>query len=96
TALDAFRQQQGAQLVSEFTQTSPVMGKWSGFGWEWINVGFLFGGLYLLYKRIISWHIPASVLLSLGVLALLFHDGGSSQSQGSPLMHLFAGATMLC
>lgn len=96
TALDAFRQQQGAQLVSEFWRSAPLMGRWSGLGWEWINAGFLFGGLYLLYKRIISWHIPVGVLLSLGVLALLFHDGGSSQSQGSPLMHLFAGATMFC
>lgn len=96
TALDSFRQQQGgAQLVSEFWQSSPVMGQWSGLGWEWINVGFLFGGLYLFYKRVISWHIPASVLLTLGVLALLFHDGGSSASHGSPLMHLFGGATML-
>ena len=95
TALDSFRQQQGAQLVSEFRQSSPVMGQWSGLGWEWINVGFLFGGLYLLYKRIIRWHIPATVLLTLGLLALLFHDGGSSASHGSPLMHLFGGATML-
>mgnify|MGYP003851506775 CR=1 FL=1 len=94
TALDSFRQQQGAQLVSEFRQSSPVMGQWSGLGWEWINVGFLFGGLYLLYKRIIRWHIPATVLLTLGLLALLFHDGGSSASHGSPLMHLFGGATM--
>jgi electron transport complex protein RnfD len=29
------------------------------------------------------------------LLALLFHDGGSSASHGSPLMHLFGGATML-
>lgn len=95
TALDKFRQQQGAQLLSEFWQSSGVMGRWSAFGWEWINAGYLFGGLYLLYKRIISWHIPVSVLLSLSVLALVFNDGGSSQSHGSPLMHLFAGATML-
>lgn len=95
TALDSFRQQQGAQLVSEFWQTSPLMGQWSGLGWEWINGGFLFGGLYLLYKRIISWHIPLALLLTLTVLALLFDDGGSSASHGPPLMHLFGGATML-
>jgi Na+-translocating ferredoxin:NAD+ oxidoreductase subunit D len=95
TALDKFRQHHGAQLVSEFWQSTPVMGQWSGLGWEWVNVGFLFGGLYLLYKKIISWHIPASFLLAITVLAVLFYDSGSSQSHGSPLMHLFAGATML-
>lgn len=95
TALDSFRQQQGAQLVSEFNASSPLMGKWSGLGWEWINIGFLFGGLYLLFKKIISWHIPAGVLGALALCALLFHDGGSSQSTGSPLFHLLGGATML-
>lgn len=95
TALDAFRQQRGAQLVSEFWRQSPVMGSWSGAGWEWINVGFLLGGIFLLYKRIISWHIPVTMLGALALLAALFNDGGSSQSHGPPLMHLFAGATML-
>ena len=95
TALDSFRQQQGAQLVSEFRQNSPVVGEWAGLGWEWINVGFLFGGGYLLFKRIISWHIPLSMLSALALLALLFHDGGSSASHGSPLWHLFSGAAML-
>jgi Na+-translocating ferredoxin:NAD+ oxidoreductase subunit D len=96
TALDVFRQQQGgAQLVSEFWQQTPVMGQWSGAGWEWINVGFLFGGLYLLFKRLINWHIPVAMLSSIALLSLLFYDGGSSVSHGSPLLHLFGGATML-
>jgi len=95
TALDSFRQQQGAQLVSEFWAASPLMGQFSGLGWEWVNVGFLLGGAWLLYKKIIGWHIPAGMLGALIVWAGLFYDGGSSASHGSPLMHLFAGATML-
>lgn len=95
TALDKFRQQHGAQLVSEFWQSTKVMGQWSGAGWEWVNAGFLYGGLYLLYKKIITWHIPVGFLLAIAILAALFYDGGSSQSHGSPLMHLFAGGTML-
>ena len=95
TALDSFRQQQGAQLVSEFWESSTVMGAFSGLGWEWVNVGFLLGGAWLLFKKIISWHIPAGMLGAIVVWAALFYDGGSSQSLGSPVMHLFAGATML-
>jgi len=95
TALDSFRQFHGGQLVSEFFAAYPIMGQWSGVGWEWVNIGFLMGGCYLLFKRVISWHIPVSMLVSLGLLALLFHDGGSSASHGSPLMHLLGGATML-
>lgn len=95
TMLDNFREQQGANLFSEFWNASPLAGQWAAAGWEWVNAGFLMGGVFLLYKRIISWHIPVSLLASLAMLALLFHDGGSSQSHGSPLMHLFAGGTML-
>lgn len=95
TALDRFRRHAGAQLVSEFWRATPVMGQWSGLGWEWINAGFLAGGLYLLYRKIISWHIPLGFLLALAVLAAIFYDSGSSQSHGSPLMHLFAGASMI-
>lgn len=95
TMLDSFRAQQGASLFSEFWNASPLAGDWSAAGWEWVNTGFLMGGLFLLYKRIISWHIPATVLAALALLALVFHDGGSSQSLGSPLLHLFAGGTML-
>jgi Na+-translocating ferredoxin:NAD+ oxidoreductase subunit D len=95
TALDSFRQFHGGQLVSEFFDRYPVMGQLSGRGWEWVNLGFLLGGCYLLYKKIIGWQIPVSMLLALALLSALFYDGGSSASLGSPLMHLFGGATML-
>ncbi len=95
TVLDSFRQERGGQLFTEFMAASPAMGRWSGLGWEWINVGFLMGGAYLVYRRIITWHVPATILAALAVWALLFHDGGSSASHGSPLFHLFSGATML-
>jgi electron transport complex protein RnfD len=35
------------------------------------------------------------MLVSLAFWAAVFYDGGSSSSLGSPLMHLFAGGTML-
>ncbi|MES2624430.1 MAG: RnfABCDGE type electron transport complex subunit D [Pseudomonadota bacterium] len=95
TMLDSFREQHGANLFTEFWNTSPLSGQWSARGWEWVNAGFLMGGIFLLYKRIISWHIPVSLLAALTLFALVFHDSGSSQSLGSPLLHLFAGGTML-
>jgi electron transport complex protein RnfD len=95
TALDSFRQERGGQLFAEFMSSSAAMGRWAGLGWEWINTGFLMGGAYLIYRRIITWHIPLAILTTLAVWALLFHDGGSSASHGAPLFHLFSGATML-
>ena len=63
--------------------------------WASINLAFLLGGLFLLYRKLIPWQIPASFLATLGVLSLVFYDGGSSASLGSPAFTLFTGASML-
>ena len=54
---------------------------------------FFCGGLWLLFRRIISWRIPTAVLLTVGVLAAATYDQGSSQSLGSPWFHWTAGGT---
>ncbi len=95
TALDLFRNERGAMLVNEFWSQHSAFGTLSGIGWEWVNGGFLLGGLVLLYKRIIGWQIPVAMLGSLLLMSALFYDGGSSASGGSPFMHLFGGGTML-
>lgn len=96
TPLDAFKQSNGL-LVEQIYQTEPVFtsGMWAGAGWEWVNLGFLLGGCYLLYKKIFTWHTPVAVLLSIAILSALFYDNGSSSSGGSIFMHLLSGATML-
>lgn len=54
----------------------------------------LLGGLFLLYKRIISWHIPVSMLGTLVVMATLFHLIDPEHHVG-PLTHLMSGAAIL-
>jgi electron transport complex protein RnfD len=60
----------------------------------WINFGFLLGGIYLLLRRIVFWHIPLSLVLGLvlmsGILYLIDPTNFSS-----PVFHLINGATML-
>jgi electron transport complex protein RnfD len=51
--------------------------------------------LFLLQRRVFGWHAPAGMLGSLFVVSLLFWNGSGSDSQGSPLLHLLSGATML-
>ncbi len=63
--------------------------------WVWINAAFLLGGLMLIYLKVISWQGPAAFLGTLVLLAVVFYDGGSSASLGSPAFHLMTGATML-
>jgi electron transport complex protein RnfD len=72
----------------------PIYGQIAGHGSEMVAWGFLFGGLYLLASRIISWHIPFAYLVTLFVIAGIFHlvDPGHYVT---PLFHWFSGAAIL-
>jgi electron transport complex protein RnfD len=96
TPLDVLKQNSG-NVLSDVYAKDPTLaaGNLAGAGWEWVNAGFLLGGLFLLYKRVFSWHAPISMLVALTLMAVFFYDGGSSNSGGSPLFHLLSGATML-
>ena len=63
--------------------------------WALINFTFLVSGVYLIYAGLCKWHAPIAMLSTLTLLSMCFYDGGSSSSLGSPLFHLFSGATML-
>jgi electron transport complex protein RnfD len=94
TVLDTFKQNH-ALTVADWWRMHPQFGQWGGYGWEWINLAFLGGGLFLLQQKIFSWHIPVAMLVTLGLCAAAFYDNGSSASAGSPLFHWLSGATML-
>lgn len=92
TPLDVYKNEIGAQLASTVTQ-APVFGQGIARGWEWINFAFLAGGVLLIFRRIITWHIPVGVLAGLGLLSLAL---GWDADRYVPLsLHLFAGGTML-
>lgn len=96
TPLDSFKHSSGLLVEQFYEQNIWFMeGKWAGAGWEWVNLGFLLGGCYLLYQKIFTWHAPVAMLAALTVMAWLNYDGGSSVSNGTASMHLLSGATML-
>ncbi len=94
TVLDTFKQN-NSFTVADWWRTHAQFGDWGGYGWEWINLAFLGGGLFLLWQKIFSWHIPVAILATLGLCAAALYDNGSSASAGSPLFHWLSGATML-
>lgn len=88
TPLDHLRDQLGqGRTVAE-----ALAGRDDGAGW--IALAWLVGGLWLLRRRVIHWHVPVGVLA--GVLAialpLWLYDPGS---HASPLFHLAHGAVAL-
>jgi len=94
TPLDAIRiSLASGRMVSEARQ-SPVFGDFGGLGWEWIANLYALGGFWLLYRRIISWHVPVMMIgsvVALGLVAYLVDPGSSPV----PLQHVFSGALVL-
>ncbi|XSG84976.1 MAG: RnfABCDGE type electron transport complex subunit D [Methylohalobius sp. ZOD2] len=52
------------------------------------------GGMLLVFKRIIDWHIPVALLASVALLGLAFHLIDSDRYPG-PFFHLLSGGMML-
>jgi electron transport complex protein RnfD len=94
TALDALRTGlRQSYTMSEIT-TGPAFGSIGGSGAEWINAAALVGGIFLLLRRVIRWHIPVAFIAGLGLPATIMHalDPGA---YAGPLFHLASGAAML-
>ncbi len=94
TPLDSIKTGIGQQLsISEITST-PLFGDFGGLGWEWIANLYFVGGLFLIYKRIITWRVPAAVILTTIAFSLPFNLYDADHFIG-PLQHLFSGGLML-
>ncbi|NBF08867.1 RnfABCDGE type electron transport complex subunit D [Pseudomonas sp. Fl4BN1] len=94
TALDSLRINKSL-TIDELFAGNPAFGHFGGRGAEWVNLGFLAGGLFLLQQRVISWQAPVGMLGALLLVSLLCWNGTGSDSHGSPLFHLLSGASML-
>ena len=94
TPLDVLKQNKSL-MMDDLWAANPQFGHFGGRGWEWVNLAFAAGGIFLLARRVFSWHAPVAFLAVLTLAAALGYDSGSSLSGGSPLFHLFTGATML-
>jgi len=62
--------------------------------WIYISLAFALGGFWLLYKKIIHWQIPASMIGTVAVFSGLMYLY-SPETYASPLLHIFSGATIL-
>ena len=93
TPLDNFKTQISQGFTASEITSESIYGNYGGAGWEWVNLGYLIGGLCLLKTKTIRWHIPVSMLASLFILSSIAYMANPDQSL-SPMIHLFSGATM--
>jgi electron transport complex protein RnfD len=94
TPLDAMRTGLDQEKMISEIRLSPLWGDFGGQGWEWVGNWYLLGGLLLLYKRVISWHIPVAMLGALLAVAMVFYIG-DPETHPFGLFHLFSGGAML-
>ncbi len=94
TPLDSIKMQLNQMRTMAEITAQPAFGLLAGRGWEWINLAALGGGLWLLRKQVISWHVPGSMLLTLAAAYFLLF-AFTPATQPSPVIGLLSGGTML-
>jgi len=71
-----------------------LFGQMGGSLGEVSALALLLGGLYLIWKKVITWHIPASYLATVVVFSGIFWLADSSKYP-DPVFHLLTGGLML-
>ncbi len=87
----------GAMAIGDVNLQNMLLGSIPGSLGEVSAICLLVGGAYLLYRKVISWHIPVAVLGTMAVMAIgnaAFNGGGASLIT-LPLFHILAGGALL-
>lgn len=83
------------QLMSQVpTPSQMFLGNMGGSMGEVAAVALLIGFVFLLYKKIITWHIPVSVVGSLVVFTAILWLVNPSKN-ADPMFHVLAGGVLL-
>ena len=94
TPLDTVKTNLTLGLTITESMDNIIIGEYVGFGWESLNVAFLLGGIFLIFKKAIPVVTPVSFLGSLFICSLIAFLI-SPDSNTSTLFHWFNGACML-
>lgn len=86
----------GAISLDEVDYVSLLSGHMNGSIGEIGALALILGGVFLLWRRVITWHIPTAVLGTMAIFALCvaIPDGGAMLWQ-MPLFHILAGGALL-
>ena len=70
------------------------MGSIGGSLGEVSAIALILGGLFLIWRKIISWHIPVAMLGSMAIFAGILHLANPNEYVG-PLFHILTGGALL-
>jgi electron transport complex protein RnfD len=85
----------GLYSVSDVDFVAMLGGHMNGSMGEIGAFALILGGLYLLWRKVISWHIPVAVLATMAIFAACLGIGKGSLIYELPLFHILAGGALL-
>jgi electron transport complex protein RnfD len=94
TPLDTMKTELAQFYTVAEIQRNPLFSTFAAKGWEWIGGTFFLGGCWLIYKRVITWHIPVAVLGTLFLISGCFFLIDSDLNP-SPLFHILTGGSII-
>ncbi|MBN1987158.1 MAG: RnfABCDGE type electron transport complex subunit D [Prolixibacteraceae bacterium] len=85
--------------ISEISKNLPSALEmfWGGIGGSLGEISaalLILGGLYMLYKKVITWHIPVSIIATVGIMAGIFWMV-NPEIYINPVYHILTGGLML-
>lgn len=80
--------------TSPYTPLNAFIGWSNGSAMETSAALVLLGGIYLLVKRVITWHIPVSLLATVALLATVFHLMNPERYPDA-VFHILSGGVMV-
>lgn len=93
TPLDYLKNQANVSAFDITLRDDPHFPHHSSHAFFWLNIAYLIGGLFLLWRRVISWHIPIAVLIGFSGLSLI--SWFIMPATVSPLFQLCHGGTFI-
>ena len=85
---------EGGDLTQLPTYANMLIGQMGGSFGEVSAIALLIGAGFLLWKRIITWHIPVSFIATVFIIAGIFHLVNPAEYV-NPMIHLLAGGLIL-
>ncbi len=87
------------ETMSTLTEKIPtllelLLGFTSGSAGEMSALAIILGGLYLLIRKVITWHIPVTILVTMALFTGIFWVVNPEQ-YANPLIHILSGGAML-
>lgn len=102
TALGILKEGVGAGKTIDQIMSDPSMpayidrltGNMSGSLGEMSAIALILGGIYMVWRKVINWQLPVSIILTVFIFAGIFHLI-DPQHYIDPMFHLFTGGLML-